>query len=187
MKRWGMGVLLMLVIVPAWAQQPAAKKPSELLVGKLIYIAPMPNGLDSWIQDFIRRWGVYKVTTNAEGVDLVMEAYHPDKDQEFEMRNGIPQPKGAGEDRRWPLPGKKKGKKDLPVATVTVVDWVTNTPLWQADILDRKAKKDEPEPPAGPDTEVYARGLTSDQLAQRLMSKLRDYVEQLQRTEAAKQ
>ncbi len=182
MKCWGVGLALTLVVLPVRAQQPAAKKPNELLVGKLVFVAPMSNGLDSWIQDFIRRWGVYKLTTNPEGVDLVIQAYHPEKDQQFEMRNGIPQPKGAGEDRRWPLPGKKKGKKEVPVATVSVIDWVTNQPLWQADILDRRPKKDETEPPAGPDTEVYARGLTSDQLAQRLMSKLRAYVEQLQKT-----
>jgi hypothetical protein len=186
MKRGVLGFLLVALVTPAWAQEAVTKRPSELIVGKLIYVAPMPNGLDTWIQDFIRRWGMYKVTSNPEGVDLVIRAYRPDKAQEFEMRNGIPQPKGAGEDRRWPLPGKKKGKKELPAATVMVIDWVTNQPIWQADILDRKPKKNRAEPPAGPQTEIYARGLTSDQLAQRLVSRLRDYVSELRKNESNK-
>ena len=97
--------LLILAAVPAFGQQAATKKPNELLAGKLIYVAPMPDNIDQWVIDFLRRWGKYKVTSNPEGVDLVLKAVNPDKDTEWEMRGGVPSPKGRGEGSRRLSPG----------------------------------------------------------------------------------
>ena len=72
----------------ALGQQAPAEKPNELVVGKLIYVASMPDGLDQWIIDFLRRWGKYKVTSNPEGVDLVIQAANPEKELRLENAGG---------------------------------------------------------------------------------------------------
>jgi hypothetical protein len=164
-------------------QQAPAAKPNELVVGKLVYVASMPDGLDQWIIDFLRCWGKYKVTSNPEGVDLVMEAANPEKELRLETRAGTAQPRGAN---RPPLP-IPKGKRDgLGPISISVIDWVTSQPVWRADILDRKPKEDEATAPAGPQTKILTRGMTSDQLAQKVVAKLREYEEGLERSAAGK-
>jgi hypothetical protein len=182
MTRWG-AFLLILAAVPGFAQQAPAKKANELVGGKLIYVAPMPDNLDQWILDFLHRWGKYKTTSNPEGVDLLMKGYTVEKETEWEMRGGVPQPRE--ERRRFPVPGK--GRKELPVISISVIDWVTNQPLWRADVLNRKQKKDEADPPLGPHTQIFARDLTPDQLAQKLTARLREYVSELEKTAGSKQ
>jgi hypothetical protein len=180
MRRWGMRMSLCLVLFVGQgaAQQASPKKPNELVTGKLVYVAPMPDNLDQWILDFLRRWGKYKVTGDPEGVDLVIKAYNPEKETELEMRGGVPQPRREG--RRLPVPIPRKQREELPAVSISVIDWVTNEPLWHADILDRKQKKDEPDPPAGPHTKIFARGMMPDQLAQKVTTRLREYVTQLE-------
>jgi hypothetical protein len=187
MGRWGIliGLCFVLAAGRAVAQQASPKKPNELVAGKLLYVAPMPANLDEWILDYLRRWGKYKVTGNPEGVDLVVKAYSPEKEMELEMRGGVPQPRGEGRRLPSPIPGKKH--EELPAVSITVFDWVTNEPLWHADILDRKQKKDEANPPPGPQTKIFARGLATDQLAQRITAKLREYVGQLEQAQAGGQ
>ena len=167
----------------ALGQQAPAAKPNELVVGKLIYVASMPDGLDQWIIDFLRHWGKYKVTSNPEGVDLVIQAANPQKELRLETRAGTAEPRGAG---RPPLPMSKGKRDELPAISISVIDWVTSQPVWQADILDRKQKKDEATPPAGPQTKIFARAMTSDQLAQKVVAKLREYEEGLEKSAAGK-
>jgi hypothetical protein len=167
----------------ALGQQAPAEKPNELVVGKLVYVVSMPNGLDKWIIDFLRRWGKYKVTSNPEGVDLVIEAANPEKELRLETRGGTAQPRGAD---RPHLPTSKVKSDELPPISISVIDWVTSQPVWQADILDRKPKKDEAAPPAGPQTKIFAHGMTSDQLAQKVVAKLREYEEGLEKSAAGK-
>ena len=184
MGRWGLVLVLLLAAVPCGAQQTATKQPNELVVGKLIYVAPMPANIDKWVIDFLQRWGKYKVTSNPEGVDLVLKAYKPEKETEWEMRKGIPQPSGSDQGRS---PIHRKKREDIPVVSVNVIDWVTDQPLWHADIIDRNRKKDETEPPAGPHTKIYARDMTPDQIAQRITMKLREYVTELEKGGPPKQ
>jgi hypothetical protein len=167
----------------ALGQQAPAEKPNELTVGKLIYVAPMPNGLDQWIVDFLRRWGKYKVTSDQEGVDLVIEAANPEKGIKLETRGGTAQPKGAD---RSHLPNSKEKSGELPPTSICVIDWVTSQPVWQADVLKRKPKKEEATLPAGPQTKIFARDMTSDQLAQKVIAKLREYEEGLEKSAARK-
>jgi hypothetical protein len=183
MRQAPLCLLMLLMTASGHAQQPASpRRPNELLVGKLIYVAPMPAGLDGWIMDYLRRWGKYQITGNPEGVDLVLKSYKPEKETEWDKRDGIPVPKG--EDRRTPLSRKKR--EELPAISFSVIDWVTDQPVWHADILDRKQKKDEPDPPPGPHTKIFARDMTPDQIAQRVTMKLREYVAQLEKGGGAK-
>src|SRR5437867_9726846 len=102
-----------------------------------------------------------------------MRAYKPEKEPRYRVgREGIPQPKGE--------------RHELPALSVTVVDWVTNERLWEAEIINKKPKSQDAEPSPGPETQVYARGLKPDQLAQKLTRKLRDYVETLEKAEGSK-
>jgi hypothetical protein len=167
----------------ARGQQAPAEKPNQLVVGKLIYVASMPDGLDQWIIDFLRRWGKYKVTSDPEGVDLAIQATNPEKELRLETRAGTAQPRGAG---RPPLPGSKEKHDELPAISISVINWVTNQPVWYADILNRKQKKDEATPPAGPQTKIFARAMTSDQLAQKVVAKLREYEEGLEKSASGK-
>jgi hypothetical protein len=182
MVRLGVVFIAVLATVLALGQQTAPKKPNELVVGKLVYVAPIPSDLDRWIGDFLQQWGKYKVTGNPEGVDLIINAVSPEKEMELVMRGGVPQPRDEG--RRFPRPSPRKEGKGIRVTSISVTDWVTNEVLWQADILDRKQKKDEANPPAGPHTTIFARGLTPDQLAQKIAAKLRQYVGELEKTSA---
>lgn len=62
-------------------------------------------------------------------------------------------------------------------------DWVTGERIWYAHLLDRKPKKVELEDiPAGPHTDIFVRGLVPDQVAMKLVAKLREYVTGLDRT-----
>jgi len=175
-------LLLAGICVIAFGQQAPAEKPNELVVGKLIYVDSMPDGLDQWIVDFLRRWGKYKITNNAEGVDLVIEAVNPEKDLQLESRGGTAQPKGSD---RPHLP-MSRGKHELPVTSISVINWVSSQPVWSADILSRKPKKDETDLPAGPKTKIFAHDMTSDQIAQRIVAKLKDYEEGLEKSGGAK-
>jgi hypothetical protein len=167
----------------ALGQQAPAEKPNQLVAGKLIYVAPMRDGLDQWIIDFLRRWGKYKVTSNPEGVDLVIQAENPEKDLRLETRAGTAEPPGTG---RAPLPVSRRKRDELPAISISVMDWVTSQAVWQADILDRNQKKNEAAPPAGPQTKIFARSMTSDQLAQKIIAMLRRYEEGLEKPAAAK-
>jgi hypothetical protein len=171
------------IFASALPQQAPSEKPNELVVGKLIYVAPMPDGLDQWIIDFMRRWGKYKVTSNPEGVDLVIQATNPEKDLGLVTRAGTAVPRGAD---RPPSPIHKGKHDELPASSISVIAWVTNQPVWNADILDRKQKKDEADLPAGPQTKIFARAMTSDQLAQKVIAKLKEYEEGLQRSAGGK-
>jgi hypothetical protein len=167
----------------ALSQQGPAEKPNQLTVAKLIYVAPMPNGLDQWIVDFLRRWGKYKVTSDQEGVDLVIEAANPEKGIKLETRGGTAQPKGAD---RPHLPNSKAKSDELPPMSISVIDWVTSQPVWQADVLKRKPKKEEATLPPGPQTKIFARDMTSDQLAEKVVAKLREYEEGLEKSAPGK-
>ena len=167
----------------ALGQQAPAEKRNELVVGKLVYVDSMPNGLDQWIIDFLRRWGKYKITSNPEGVDLVIETVDREKELRLETRAGTAQPKGADRPR---LPTSRAKGGELPPISISVIDWVTSQPVWQADILNRKPKKDEAAIPAGPQTKIFARGMTSDQLAQKVVAKLKEYEEGLEKSAAGK-
>jgi hypothetical protein len=180
---FSVGLVVVGICALALGQQAPAERPNELVVGKLIYVASMPDGLDQWIIDFLRRWGKYKVTSDPEGVDLAIQATNPEKELRLETRAGTAQPRGAG---RPPLPGSKQKHDELPAISISVIDWVTNQPVWYADILSRKQKKDEATPPAGPQTKIFARGMTSDQLAQKVVAKLREYEEGLEKSASGK-
>lgn len=183
--KWGKYGILWLALgllagisVVASGQQAPAGKPNELVVGKLVYVEPMSNDLDQWIIDFLRRWGKYKVTSNPEGVDLCIRAVAPEKDLRLQDRAGTAEPRGAGRPR---LPVSKGEKEELPAISIAVIDWVTNQSLWQADILDRKQKKNEATPPAGPVTRIFARSMTPDQLAMKITQKLKEYEVELEK------
>ena len=64
---------------------------------------------------------------------------------------------------------------------MSVLDWVTGERLWYAHLLNKKPKKDEGEIPAGPHTDIYTRGMTTDQIAMKLTTKLREYVSELEK------
>ena len=186
-KREGTGILYFLVCsalagacAMAPGQQAPAAKPNELVVGKLIYVDSMPDGLDRWIIDFLRRWGKYKVTSNPEGVDLVIQSVDTELELKLQTRAGTAQPKGAD---RPHLPGVKSKRGEPYPLSISVTDWVTSQTVWQANILDRKPKKDDAGP-AGPLTKIYARSLSADQLAQKVVNMLREYEEGLEKSAA---
>ncbi|MGH9355364.1 MAG: hypothetical protein ACRD10_04475, partial [Terriglobia bacterium] len=62
--------------------------------------------------------------------------------------------------------------------SVTAVDWVTGAKLWQANVLDQSPKRNVSFPP-GPETDIYARRMKPDQIAQRCATLLRLYVQHL--------
>lgn len=64
---------------------------------------------------------------------------------------------------------------------MNVVDWVTGERLWYAHLINKKAKKEESEVPAGPHTDIYTRGMTPDQIAMKLTTKLHEYVSELEK------
>jgi hypothetical protein len=176
------GFVVVAICALVRGQQAPAEKPSPLVVGKLIYVESMPEGLDQWIIDFLHRWGKYKVTSNPEGVDLVIRATNPEKELQLETRAGTAQPKGSD---RPPSPIHRK-HDELPAGSISVIDWVTSQPVWYADVLNRKQKADEATPPAGPRTKLFARDMTSDQLAQKVVAKLKEYEEALEKSAAGK-
>jgi hypothetical protein len=156
----------------AAAQGQVATRRERLLTAKLVAVPAMPNGLDRWLIEELRNWGKYKVTVDPEGVDLEIRSYDPEKEPQFRIRRGIPQP-------------KREKHEPPPVLSVSVIDWVSNEALWQADLLNKKPKEGE-DTPAGPQTQISARGLKPQQLAQELISRLRQYVSELERAATRK-
>ncbi|HET7212701.1 MAG TPA: hypothetical protein VFL79_03880, partial [Terriglobia bacterium] len=87
---------------------------------------------------------------------------------QYEMRRGIPQPKEVRKDR---------DRKNVKYSIV-VTDWVTGSEVWQADIMNRKPKRNEEATP-GENAEIDARGLSTQQIAQAIIRELRRYVDHL--------
>lgn len=166
------GLIIGLAVTPGGSQEVRTTKPNKLLSGRLIYVAPMPAEIDKWIMEDLRAWRKYQVTANPEGVDLVIRPNAPEKDTRYVLRQGVPQP--------------KRERSAAQTLSISVVDWVTNQTLWRVDVVDRKLRKDEPEPPPGPNQRIFARGLVPDQIAQRLVSKLREYVAELEKAEGTR-
>ena len=162
------GAMLFLTSVSAPAQEPAKEQPNELVAGRLIYVNRMPGDLDRWIVDFLRRWGKYTVTRDPEGVDLVWDAERPGREVRFRRdRSGLPVPEKRDDDERNAI-------------SLTITDWVTGEPLWHVVLSNKKRKKKDPLPPAGPRTKVFTRKKNAKQLADRIVERLREYVKQLE-------
>jgi hypothetical protein len=159
---------LCLLLAPVMGQQKSQGSRSPLIEGKLMYIGKMPQNLDAWIVNDLSAWGRYKPTRQIEGVDLAMKAYEPETEVQYKMRKGIPQPKEVRKDQ----------KRKHVMFSIIVDDWVTGYPVWQADITDRKPDRDENMAPSE-DTEIKARGLSSQQIAQAITRELRRYVDHL--------
>lgn len=160
-------------LLPA-APQSASSIPNprnRLLTAKILYVAPMPENLDQWLIQDLKTWGRYQISADPQGVDLEMRAKAPEKQQRYTVRGGVPV--------------ERKQKKAPPVLSITLVDWVTGAKLWQADILNSGLKKNT-NPPPGPDTEIDARHMTPDQIAQRCATNLRRYIMQLEEQRTAK-
>lgn len=164
-------ITLFLLALPALGQQSTREEANPLTDGKLMYVGRMPDNLDSWLVVDLRAWGKYKPTRDAEGVDLVMEAQEPEKKVEYEMRQGIPQPKRV----------EKRGGRRPIMFSIVVTDWVTRRAVWQADILDKKPKKGRREITTGSRSEIYAKGLSTQELAEEILRTLRSYVDHLAR------
>ena len=162
------GTLLLLLPTKSFSQEAIKDPSSELVIGRLIYISPMPGNLDRWIVDFLRRWGKYTVTGDPEGVDLVWEVNRPGTEIMFKKdRRGLPVP-------------KKRDNKVSNSISLTITDWVTGEPLWHVGFSNKKRRKKDPPQPAGPSTTVSTRKLSAEQLAERVVRRLRQYVEQLE-------
>jgi hypothetical protein len=154
-------------VPPQTQTPPAAPKPGNRLVtGKLIYVAPMPNNLDKWLQEDLRTWGRYRVTSNPEGVDLEVDAMVPERQTRYRERHGVPLP-------------KEESKKQPRETSINVVDWTTGEQLWSAALLNRNPKANETPPAPAASIEIPARDLTPDQLALKITRELERYVEQL--------
>lgn len=163
------GLLSLFVLgAPAMGQQKSGGKQNPLVEGKLMYVGRMPENIDSWIIYDLKAWGKYKPTRDSEGVDLVMRAYKPETRTEYEMHRGIPQPRQV-----------RKRRDHKPVMfSIGVTDWVTGHLVWQAEVLDRKPKRN-PDVTPSEDAEIRARGLSSQQLAQEIVRVFRSYVDHL--------
>jgi hypothetical protein len=159
---------LCLLASPAFGQQKPSGKQNPLVDGKLMYVGSMPQNLDGWIVHDLAAWGKYKPTREIEGVDLVMKAYQPETRVHYEMHRGIPQPKEV----------QKKGDRKSIMFSISVTDWVTGRLVWQAEILNRKPKRNGVMA-ASEDAEIRARGLSTQQLAQAITRELRRYVDHL--------
>jgi hypothetical protein len=159
-------VSLCLLVAPVRGQQKNEGNQNRLLNGKLMYVGRMPENIDAWIVQNVSTWGKYKPTRQIEGVDFVMKAYEPEMETQYKMRHGIPQPKEVRKDR----------ERKHVMFSIVVTDWVTGRQVWQADIVDRKPKNNEAVTPRE-DTEINARGLSSQQIAQAITRELRRYVD----------
>lgn len=179
-----LGFAFLASAVPVAGQQT---RPNALLVGKLIYVDHMPAGLDQWIIEDLRVWGRYKRTANPEGVDLVVQAHVPERETEYDMRGGLPRPREKK--------GKPGGADECPrlkpsdprPVTISVVDWVTNERLWYVHLIDKRPKKEDLEQPSGPHNDIFTRGMTPDQIAMKITTRLREYVTELERSGTSKQ
>src|SRR5215470_8638782 len=96
---------------PAGAPADPEKASNRLITAKLVAVTSMPDGLDRWLIDDLRAWGRYRVTVDAEGADLVIRGFDPERQPEFKMKKGIPQP-------------KREKHEAPPVLSITVIDWV---------------------------------------------------------------
>ena len=157
-----------LLAVPVVGQQKSHEKQNPLVDGKLMYVGRMPDNLDAWIVNDLGTWGKFKPTRQIEGVDLVMKAYEPETKVEYEMRKGIPHPKEVRKDR----------KRKHVMFSIVITDWVTDHQVWQADILNRKPKRNATATP-GEDVEISVRGMSTQQIAQAIIRQLRRYVDHL--------
>ncbi len=153
---------------PPQAQTPpvAPTSTNRLVTGKLIYVAPMPNNLDKWLQEDLRTWGRYRVTSNPEGVDLEISAVVPERQTQYRERHGVPLPKN---------PPKKQPQE----SSISVVDWTSGAQLWNAALLNRNPKANEAAPAPASSIEIPARDMTPDQLALKIAREFERYVEQL--------
>jgi len=167
------GVLVSLILRLAAGAQAPTSEPDKLVSAKIVYVAPMPLSLDQWVAEDLRRWGKYRVTANPEGVDLTVSAIEPENETKYGLKKGVPQP--------------KKQRPGPPVVSIKVADWITNQILWDVELLDRKPKKDEPESPPGPHSNLLVRGLKPEEIAQAVTQMLRQYVAQLERAQGSKQ
>lgn len=174
MKRMILAVFAGL-LVPATllcqAQTPEAAAARRLLTARSIYVEPMPGGLDQWIIQDLKAWGRYQVSPTREGVDLVIRAKRPNN-KALETQRGI-------------LPSIRRPKTPLPVLSLTVVDWVTQERVWQADILNASPKKSGVSQP-GPRADIYARHMKPAEIAERATNALRRYVERVEQSAGAK-
>ncbi len=167
MKAFASCALALFFLATPAIGQGLAQERNPLIDGKLMYVGWMPDNLDSWIVVDLRAWGKYKPTRDAEGVDLVMEAQKPERRTEFQMRHGIPQPKQV-ERRRGRI-----------MFSIVVANWVTRKTVWQADILDKKPQKGRREATTGSRSEIYAKGFSTQELAEEILRTLRSYVDHL--------
>ncbi len=162
------GTVLLLLPTTSFSQEAAKDPTSELVIGRLIYISPMPGNLDRWIVDSLRRWGKYTVTGDPEGVDLVWEVNRPGTGITFRKdRRGLPVP-------------EKRGNKVRNSISLTITDWVTGESLWHVVFSNKKRRKKDLPQPAGPSSTVSTRKLSAEQLAERVVNRLRKYVKQLE-------
>lgn len=155
-----------LFAAPVMGQQKSQGTQKPLVDGKLMYVGKMPQNLDAWIVHDLSAWGKYKPTRQIEGVDLVMKAYEPETKTQYEMRRGIPHPREVRKDR----------DRRHVMFSIVVTDWVTSRQVWQADIVNRKPNRNQA-PALSEETEIRARGLSSQQLAQAVIRELRRYVD----------
>ena len=159
-------VCLLLLCFPASLIAESARTspaPNRLLTARIAYVAPMPDNLDQWLMEDLKAWGKYQITGNPQGVDLMIRAKKPEAEPHYVFRNGRVQPRQTNKP---------------PVLSVTAVDWVTGAKLWQANVLNESPKKNISSPP-GPETDIYARHMKPDQIAQRCATLLRLYVQHL--------
>lgn len=169
MKAYAFSLLsLCLLASPLLGQQKTKEKQNPLVDGKLMYVGRMPENIDTWIVYDLKAWGKYTPTRNAEGVDLTMKARAPETRTRYVMRNGIPQPSQ--------VPAKRNHKRII--FSIDVTDWVTGRLVWQAEILDRKPKNNH-SAKQGAETDIYARGLSTEQIAQAIIRALHSYVDHL--------
>ncbi|MGH9452017.1 MAG: hypothetical protein ACRD11_16015 [Terriglobia bacterium] len=163
--------LVILAPIGCRAQTSPAAGARRLVTAKSIYVKPMPDNLDQWIIQDLRAWGKYQVSANSEGVDLVLSARTPEN-------SGLSTPRGVG-------PRIRRPRKAPSISSLTIVNWVTGARLWQVDILNNGPKKGQPPPPSGPRTQIDARHMKPDELAERCTDLLRRYVDALEQTPAA--
>ncbi len=160
----GFALVLWISCAASAGQQSVSQVQNRLLTAKIAYVAHMPDNIDQWLIEDLRAWGKYQVTEDPEGAGLVIRARKPKHKPQYVLRQG--------QVRQKPL-------KTPPVLSITVTDWVTGAKLWQADIVNRARKKNS-SPSLGPNTVIYAKHMTPDQIAQQCATLLRRYVQELQ-------
>lgn len=160
-------LVLAALSLACFARPSRAAEANRLTTAKVIYVEPMPGGLDQWIIQDLRAWGKYQISGSEQGVDLVIRSQKPEKQIHY-TRHETP-------------PVLHHQHTAPPVLSITAVDWVTGAKLWQAQILNVSPKKDQ-KAVVGPDTEIDARHMKPDEIAERATNLLRRYVESLENT-----